>query len=171
MPAITAQVFVQAPLQNVFAFLANARNLPLWSSAVIEVDGADVVPAYGAVYRYRFPGRHHDSRLLCSAASRPYEVAFRGGRMWTPLGWQIPELVFHLCDEADGVRVEIEVVSRLGGAMLLFWPHLAVAWRRDLRRDACRLAAVLAGQDPEGENGAVEVVTHVRRPGERRRVR
>lgn len=45
MPSVSTSVFVSRPDAEVFDFLADARNLALWSSGVTSVDDAAVPPA------------------------------------------------------------------------------------------------------------------------------
>jgi uncharacterized protein YndB with AHSA1/START domain len=40
MPSVSTNVYVSRPPAEVFDFLADARNLPLWSSGVAHVDPA-----------------------------------------------------------------------------------------------------------------------------------
>lgn len=144
MPQVSTRVTVPVPLPTVFDFLADARNLPLWSSGVTAVGPEAVAPGTGAVYRYRFPGRRRDHRLVCRVCEPGREIRFRGQRMWTPLGTQTPEYAFRLSVAGRGTEVELVVVSSLGWGMLLLFPLVALAWRRDLPIDAGLLAEVLA---------------------------
>jgi hypothetical protein len=145
MPTVSTSVVVPLPAHEVFDFLADARNLTLWSSGVADVAPDTVPPGENAEYRYRFPGRHRDHRLMCAAYEPCQRVVFRGCRMWNPLGTQIPEYGFRLLPLSQGTLVHLRVVCRLGGGLLLFTPLLAMAWRRDLPEDAARLREVLCG--------------------------
>lgn len=159
MPQVQVHVSIPLPVEEVFPFLADGRNLAAWHSGVVSVrpDGDD--PS-GDVYRYLFPGRRRECRLVRTVYRPPMRVGFVGGRMWTPLGTQVPRFDFRLWPLGDACRVEVGVTSYLSGAMLLLWPVVACGWRRDLPVDAQRLYEVLCGVErpEEAEEAAVVAV-------------
>ena len=146
MPSVSTNVFVRRMPAEVFDFLADARNLALWSSGVASVDPAHVRPGVDAVYHYRYPGRHRSHRLVCSDFEPGRRIAFRGQRMWSPLGTQVPFYSFDLLPHADGTLVRLSVTSSLSAGLLLFGPLVAMAWRRDLPADGLKLRELLGGQ-------------------------
>ncbi|SDN55621.1 Uncharacterized conserved protein YndB, AHSA1/START domain [Actinacidiphila guanduensis] len=143
MPSVSTNVFVRRSPAEVFDFLADARNLALWSSGVASVDPAQVCPGHGAVYRYRFPGRRRPHLLVCAEYDPARRIAFRGRRMWSPLGTQVPLYSFDLLPHADGTLVRLSVTSTLTAALLLLAPLVAMAWRRDLPADSLKLRELL----------------------------
>lgn len=145
MPSVSTNVYVSRPTTEVFDFLADARNLALWSSGVAFVDSAPVSPGVGAEYRYRYPGRHRPHRLVCAAFEPGRRIVFRGQRMWCPLGTQVPEYGFELVPHTDGTLVRLSVTSSLRAALLLLAPVVAMAWRRDLPADARKFCDLLGG--------------------------
>jgi uncharacterized protein YndB with AHSA1/START domain len=145
MPSVSTNVFVRRTPAEVFDFLADARNLALWSSGVSSVDAAYVPPGADATYRYRYPGRHRPHRLVCSDFVPGRRIAFRGQRMWCPLGTQVPRYVFDLLPHADGTLVRLSVTSSLSAALLLLAPLVAMAWRRDLPADGLKFRELLCG--------------------------
>ena len=146
MPSVSTNVFVRREPVEVFDFLADARNLALWSSGVSSVDPAFVRPCAGAVYRYRYPGRRRPHTLLCADFEPGRRIAFRGERMWCPLGTQVPFYAFDLTSHADGTVVRLSVTSSLSAALLFFAPLIAMAWRRDLPADSLKFRDLLGGQ-------------------------
>jgi uncharacterized protein YndB with AHSA1/START domain len=148
MPSVAVNVFVQRPAAEVFDFLADARNLALWSSGVASVDPAYVPPGADAVYRYRYPGRHRPHRLVCADFEPGRRIAFRGQRMWSPLGTQVPLYSFDLLPHADGTLVRLSVTSSLSAALMLLAPLVAMAWRRDLPADGRKLCDLLGSIQP-----------------------
>lgn len=146
MPSVSTNVFVRRTPAEVFDFLADARNLALWSSGVTSVDAAWVRPGVNAVYRYRYPGRHRAHALVCSDFEPERRIAFRGQRMWCPLGTQVPLYAFDLLPHADGTLVRLSVTSSLSAALLLFGPLIAMAWRRDLPADSLKFRELLGGR-------------------------
>ncbi|MFE1782861.1 SRPBCC family protein [Streptomyces sp. NPDC059506] len=145
MPTVSTSVVVPRPADEVFDFLADARNLALWSSGVDRVASEHVRPGRDAEYAFRFPGRHRDSVLVCSTYLPPEAIAFRGRRMWTPLGTQVPEYAFRLVPHAEGTEVVMSVTCVLHGGLALMVPVVAMAWRRDLPVDAARLREAVMG--------------------------
>jgi uncharacterized protein YndB with AHSA1/START domain len=153
MPSVSTNVFVPRPPAEVFDFLADARNLALWSSGVASVDPAYVVPGANAVYRYRYPGRHRLHRLVCSDFDPCRRIAFRGQRMWTPLGTQVPLYGFDLLPDAEGTLLRLSVTSTLTAALLLLAPVVAMAWRRDLPADGSKFCDLLGSVVPQAPAG------------------
>ncbi|MBY8878351.1 SRPBCC family protein [Actinacidiphila acidipaludis] len=142
---MSTNVFVQRPAAEVFDFLADARNLALWSSGVASVDATYVTPGPHAVYRYRYPGRHRPHSLVCADFEPCRRIAFRGQRMWSPLGTQVPLYSFDLLPHADGTLVRLSVTSSLTAALLFLGPLVAMAWRRDLPTDGRKFCDLLDG--------------------------
>ncbi|WP_198545986.1 SRPBCC family protein [Actinacidiphila yeochonensis] len=140
---MTTNVFVRRAPAEVFDFLADARNLALWSSGVTSVESTHVTPGAEAVYRYRYPGRRRAHRLECAAYEPGRRIAFRGQRMWSPLGTQIPLYAFDLLPHADGTLVRLSVTSSLTAALILLGPLVAMAWRRDLPADGLKFRELL----------------------------
>jgi uncharacterized protein YndB with AHSA1/START domain len=148
MPSVSTNVFVPRSAAEVFDFLADARNLALWSSGVTSVDAAFVPPGAKAVYRYRYPGRRRPHRLVCADFEPCRRIAFRGQRMWSPLGTQVPVYAFDLLPHADGTLVRLSVTSSLSAALVLLGPVIAMAWRRDLPADGRKFCELLGSAVP-----------------------
>jgi uncharacterized protein YndB with AHSA1/START domain len=148
MPSVSTNVFVPRPATEVFDFLADARNLALWSSGVASVDTAFVEPGARAVYCYRYPGRRRPHRLVCADFEPCRRISFRGQRMWCPLGTQVPLYAFDLLPHADGTLVRLSVTSSLSAGLLLLGPLIAMAWRRDLPTDGRKFCDLLAAAPP-----------------------
>lgn len=144
MPTFSVTQTLSTNPHEVFAFLADARNMARWNSGVAEVDDEQVSPACeGARYRYRFPGRHRFHRLECSAYRAPSLIRFRGERMWTPLGIQSVGYTFRVRPGQQGSTLRMTVDVHLYGGMLLLVPIVALGWRRDLPEDMERLREML----------------------------
>ncbi|MDX3356858.1 SRPBCC family protein [Streptomyces sp. ME01-24h] len=143
MPTVSTSVIVTRTVEEVFDFLADARNLASWNSGVAAVAADAVPPGERAVYRYHYPGRHREHRLVCSVFQPCRRITYRGRRMWSPLGTQTPEFAFRMLPHSRGAFVQLQVTCQLGGGMLLLGPFLGWAWRRDLPEDARRLREAL----------------------------
>ncbi|MFG1807989.1 SRPBCC family protein [Streptomyces sp. NPDC049040] len=142
---MSTSVFVSRPDTEVFDFLADARNLALWSSGVTSVAADAVLPGRDAAYDYRYPGRRRPHRLVCADFEPCRRIVFRGQRMWSPLGTQVPVYGFDLIPHGDGTMVRLSVTSCLSAALLLLAPVVAMAWRRDLPADAGKFCDLLGG--------------------------
>ncbi|MDX3234308.1 SRPBCC family protein [Streptomyces sp. ME03-5709C] len=140
---MSTSVIVTRTVEEVFDFLADARNLASWNSGVAAVAADAVSPGERAVYRYHYPGRHREHRLVCSVFQPCRRITYRGRRMWSPLGTQTPEFAFRMLPHSRGAFVQLQVTCQLGGGMLLLGPFLGWAWRRDLPEDARRLREAL----------------------------
>jgi uncharacterized protein YndB with AHSA1/START domain len=143
MPTVSTSVIVTRTVEEVFDFLADPRNLASWSSGIAAVAADSVAPGERAVYRYHYPGRHREHRLVCSVYQPCRRITYRGRRMWSPLGTQTPEFAFRMLPHSRGAFVQLQVTCTLGGGMLLLGPFLGWAWRRDLPEDARRLREAL----------------------------
>ncbi|MFF1356578.1 SRPBCC family protein [Streptomyces sp. NPDC058297] len=139
MPEISVDVHISRSVTEVYDFLADARNLALWFSGVDTVAESSEPAGPGVTHVYRFPGRHRDQLLQCVAYVPGEHLVFRGDRMWNPLGAQTPLYSFTLSPRRRGTLLRLTVQCRLAGALTLLAPVVAMAWRRDLPRDARRL--------------------------------
>ncbi|MFD3480406.1 SRPBCC family protein [Streptomyces sp. NPDC058695] len=139
MPEISVDVHIGRSVTEVYDFLSDARNLELWFSGVDTVAESAEPAGPGVVHVYRFPGRHRDQLLQCVAYVPGEHLVFRGDRMWNPLGAQTPLYSFTLSPRRRGTLLRLTVQCRLAGALTLLAPVVAMAWRRDLPRDARRL--------------------------------
>ncbi|UGY92284.1 SRPBCC family protein [Streptomyces gobiensis] len=157
MPQVHVYVSIPLPVDEVFYFLADARNLPRWHSGVMEVHSdtnSGQQRVGGRTYQYRFPGRHRDFRLERCVYEPGVRIGFLGQRMWTPLGTQVPRFDFRLWPRGPhSCRVGVQVTSSLTGGLLLLWPVVAMGWRRDLPEDAQRLYEVLTGTEEVADVG------------------
>ncbi|MBB1256159.1 SRPBCC family protein [Streptomyces sp. OF3] len=159
MPQVQVYVSIPLPVDEVFYFLSDGRNLARWHSGVMDIrpegpEGADGAGhAERRSYSYRFPGRHRDFRLECCAYEHNVRIGFIGQRMWNPLGSQMPRYDFRVWPQGTGCRVGVQVTSWLTGGMLLLWPIVALGWRRDLPEDAQRLHELLTGSEELADVG------------------
>ncbi|MFR9676779.1 SRPBCC family protein [Streptomyces sp. TR06-5] len=150
MPTFSVTQDLSTEPPEVFAFLADARNMPRWNSGVAELGDERPRPAHqGARYRYRFPGRHRFHHLECSVYRAPSLIGFRGQPMWTPLGIQSVGYVFRVRPGERGTTLRMTVDIHLYGGMLLLVPIVTLGWRRDLPQDMERLREVLEPAVPE----------------------
>ncbi|MFF9350431.1 SRPBCC family protein [Streptomyces sp. NPDC014734] len=162
MPRVSAHVHVSRPADEIFAFLRDPRNLAVWSSSIDRVIEGPVATEVGSTYTCKFPGRRRAHRLTCTASAPVEYLAFRGARMWTPLGRHSPELEFRLRPGRRGTLVQVSVKPHLDGGMIILAPFVTMAWRRDLPVELRCLSELLTGgeqtggEDTEGERSGTE---------------
>ncbi|MEV6162964.1 SRPBCC family protein [Streptomyces sp. NPDC052052] len=157
MPPVSAYVHVSRPADEIFSFLRDPRNLAVWSSSIDQVLEGPISTELGDEYTCKFPGRRRAHRLTCTASAPVEYLAFRGARMWTPLGRHSPELEFRLSPCRNGTLVTMSVKAHLDGGMIILAPFVTMAWRRDLPVELQCLAELLnGGEDPldDPETGA-----------------
>ncbi|MER6500652.1 SRPBCC family protein [Streptomyces sp. NPDC001455] len=143
MPRVSAHVHVSRPAEEIFSFLRDPRNLAVWSSSIDQVLDGPVATDLGDQYLCKFPGRRRAHRLTCTASTPVEYLAFRGARMWTPLGRHSPELEFRLSPTGGGTLVQLSVKPHLDGGMIILAPFVTMAWRRDLPVELRFLADLL----------------------------
>ncbi|MFH8475858.1 SRPBCC family protein [Streptomyces sp. NPDC018000] len=152
MPHVSANVHVSRPADEIFSFLRDPRNLAVWSSSIDQVIEGPIRTELGDEYTCKFPGRRRVHRLTCTASSPVEYLAFRGARMWTPLGRHSPELEFRLSPSRRGTLVNVSVKPHLDGGMIILAPFVTMAWRRDLPVELQCLAELLAdGGRPDAD--------------------
>ncbi|MFI9628593.1 SRPBCC family protein [Streptomyces sp. NPDC052042] len=143
MPRVSAHVHVSRPAEEIFSYLRDPRNLAVWSSSIDQVLDGPVATELGDEYLCKFPGRRRAHRLTCTASTPVEYLAFRGARMWTPLGRHSPELEFRLSPNRRGTMVQVSVRPHLDGGMIILAPFVTMAWRRDLPVELRCLADLL----------------------------
>ncbi|WP_335937950.1 SRPBCC family protein [Streptomyces sp. PTD5-9] len=147
MPRVSSHVHVSRPAEEIFFFLRDPRNLAVWSSSIDQVLDGPVATELGDEYLCKFPGRRRAHRLTCTASTPVEYLAFRGARMWTPLGRHSPELEFRLRPSGEGTVVQASVKPHLDGGMIVLAPFVTMAWRRDLPVELRCLADLLTDDE------------------------
>ena len=145
---ITDQVVVNRPVAEVFAFVADRENLPLWSSAMQEshriTDGSGASPdGVGAVYRMagRMMGRRLEGRYERTA----YENGqLLGGR--AAAGPMSMTETYHfeaVGPQAAATRVSMATEIVPAGLLGLLGPLMAAGLRRQIAASHAKLKQVL----------------------------
>ena len=140
-----AAVVISRPSDQVFAFVADARNRPQWDESVDSEELTSPEPigggttvrtkltSMGREYEYTWEVVEHDPphRMRIESTSGPFPTT----------------LTYVLSDAADGgTAVEFSVVARPGGVLRLFQPLIARNTQRNLDRGFARLKQVLESQ-------------------------
>lgn len=141
-------IFVRRPLDEVFAFVADARNRPRWDADVVSEELTSPEPigvgttvgttlrSMGREYRYTWSvvGYEPPRAMTIVSTSGPFPTT----------------LAYRLTGRDGGTEVQFSVTGRPGGAMRLLQPLIARNTRRTLDRNFARLRHLLESGAAEG---------------------
>jgi carbon monoxide dehydrogenase subunit G len=143
IPGRTENVLIARPPDEVFAFVADARNRPSWDESVDSEELTSPEPiavgttvrtrmrSMGRDYAYTWEVTRHDppNRMIIESTTGPFP---------TTLDYQV--------EGRDGeTSVEFWVTGRPAGVLRLFEPMIARTIQKDLDRGFARLKQVLEG--------------------------
>jgi uncharacterized protein YndB with AHSA1/START domain len=136
-----AEVVVARPRDEVFRFIADARNRPLWDEGVEGEELTSPEPiALGSKLRTRMRSMGRELEYLWEIVEHDppnrVRVESTAGPFPTTLVWEVAE-------HPEGSRAAFEVTGRPGGAMRLLQPLIARNTARNLARSFPRLKEVL----------------------------
>jgi carbon monoxide dehydrogenase subunit G len=147
MPVVEESVVIPRPIEEVFDFLADAGNLPVWDSTIIECTqlGSDPV---GVGTRYRgassIMGRRFDWTTEIIRFEHPIASASRSveGALTFTVSNQLT-----VVPEGTRLTHRIEAESGLGGSFgRLLEPIVEKAQAKSVRESLATLAALLREQ-------------------------
>ena len=136
-----AEVVVARPREEVFPFVADARNRPRWDDSVGSEELTSPEPiAVGSTLRTRLRtmGRDYEYRWEVAEYDPPSRVRVEStsGPFPTTLAWDVTE-------RAGGSLVAFSVTGRPSGPLRLLQPLIARNTARNLERGFPRLKEVL----------------------------
>ena len=151
----TVAVQIARPLEEVFAYVEDARNRPAWDESVDSEELTSPEPigvgttvrttltSMGREYEYTWEVAEHQppNRMTIESTSGPFPTT----------------LVYRLTAEGDGTGVEFSVTGRPTGLLRLLEPLIARNTQRNLDRGFPRLKRVLeagAGGDPSTQRSS-----------------
>ena len=134
-------VLIARPLDEVFAFVEDARNRPRWDDSVISEELTSPEPitvgttvrtrlkSMGREYEYTWEVVEHEppSRMTIESTSGPFPTT----------------LAYQLAERDGATRVDFSVTGRPGGLLRLFQPLIARTTQANLDRGFPRLKQVL----------------------------
>lgn len=134
-------VLIARPLDEVFAFVADARNRPSWDESVDSEELTSPAPigvgstvrtrmrSMGREYEYTWAIIEHEppNRMTVESTSGPFPTT----------------LAFQFSGLDGGTRVEASVTGRPAGALRLFQPLIARTTQTNLDRAYARLKRLL----------------------------
>lgn len=145
MFVVDSSVEIERPVPEVFAFVADMTNAPMWQSGLHHVERIPPGPVgVGSehVFARRFAGRLLTSRNRITEFRPPTRMAFE-----IPDGWLSGRAAYEVTSIEGGSRVGCRMEFRArGGFGRLVEPLLARVLSHDSRRDDQRLKAVLEGR-------------------------
>ena len=144
MFVVDSAVEVQRPAPEVFEFVADMTNAPLWQSGlhcVKRVPPGPVRVGSEHVFERRLAGRTLKAHNRITELQRPSRIAFE-----IPRGWISGRAAYEVTPIEGGSRVRCRMEFRAGGLGRFVEPLLARVLSRDSRRDDLRLKAVLEGR-------------------------
>jgi len=144
MFVVDSVVEIERPVPEVFDFVADMTQAPLWQSGLHLVERIPPGPVrVGSehVFERRFAGRTLKSRNRITELQPPSRIAFE-----IPHGWVSGSAAYEVTPVDGGSRVACRMLFRARGLGRLAEPLLARVLRHDSRRDDQRLKAVLEGQ-------------------------
>ncbi len=149
MFVVESGVDIDRPVPEVFDFVADMTNAPLWQAGLSLVQRTPPGPVrVGSehVFERRFAGRALKSRNRITAFQPPSRIAFE-----IPDGSISGRAAYEVTPTAGGSRVSCRMEFRAAGPGRLLEPLLARLLKHDSRRDDQRLKAVLESR-PTTEN-------------------
>lgn len=142
---VEVEIEVARPLSEVFAFLADATNLPRWMPEFAEVERASSgETGLGTTFRYRYARPAISSELRWIEFERDHKLAWDGPPVgpgaFAPAGSLQVEAV------GDGTRVLGIYAREASGPLQRFTtPLLTRTFQREREADFARLKALLEG--------------------------
>lgn len=143
MMRITAEIQINRPLEEVFAYVSNYLNDPVWIGPIVEAQQTPgPPPGPGTTVRgvADFLGR----RLEMNGEVTTYEL---NRRICLSSTIPFPQVDCRICDPVPGgTHFSIVIEATPGGIFRFFEPLLAFLGQRQTRRDMQTLKRVLEGQ-------------------------
>ena len=139
-------VSISRPRDEVFAFVADARNRPLWDDSVDSEELTSPEPiGVGTTVRTRLRsmGRDYEINWVVAEHHPPDRMTIEStsGPMSTTLAYEL--------DEDDGATaVRFSVTGRPTGVLRLLQPLIAHSTQRNLDRGFARLKDLLESEAP-----------------------
>ena len=137
----TIEIVVHRPIDEVFAYVADARNRPQWDDSVISEELTSPEPiGMGTTVRTRLrsTGRPYTYTWEVTEHRPPHRMTI------TSTSGPVPTaLAFLLSDEEGSTRLGFTLTGRPAGPLRMLQPLLARSTRRDLDRSFGRLKELL----------------------------
>lgn len=137
----TVEVVITRPLDEVFAFVSDARNRPSWDDSVDSEELTSPEPIrVGSTVRTRMRSMGRDYEIDWEIVE--HEPPTRQ-RIESTSGPFSTTLVYELAGDGDGTSVRFSVTGRPTGFLRLIQPLIARTTQRNLDEGFARLKGVL----------------------------
>ena len=137
----TVEVVITRPLDEVFAFVSDARNRPSWDDSVDSEELTSPEPIrVGSTVRTRMRSMGRDYEIDWEIVE--HEPPTRQ-RIESTSGPFNTTLVYELAGDGDGTSVRFSVTGRPTGFLRLIQPLIARTTQRNLDEGFARLKGVL----------------------------
>jgi len=137
----TVEVVITRPLDEVFAFVSDARNRPSWDGSVDSEELTSPEPIrVGSTVRTRMRSMGRDYEIDWEIVE--HEPPTRQ-RIESTSGPFSTTLVYELAGDGDGTSVRFSVTGRPTGFLRLIQPLIARTTQRNLDEGFARLKGVL----------------------------
>ena len=145
-------VAIARPIDEVFDFIADARNRPQWDEGVDSEELTSPEPiGVGSTVRtkMRSMGREYeiDWEIVEHQPPTRQRIASTSGPFPTTLTWE-------LTDQGGSTEAAFTLTGEPGGALWLIQPLIARGTQKNLDNAFPRLKRLLETGSPEPENGA-----------------
>jgi uncharacterized protein YndB with AHSA1/START domain len=144
MATFEINLVIHRPIEDVFAFLSNAENLPRWRAATLEVKPiSSGAPSVGSVFkgRFTFLGRPFDGNLEVIAREPYHRYATKMVEGPFPL-----EAHYTLEPVEGGTQLTLMIQGEPGGFFKLAEPLVVSMARRSYESDLHNLKEMLEAQ-------------------------
>ena len=144
MAKFEINLVINRPIEEVFGFISNAENLPLWRASALEVKRTSSEPSgIGSVFKVRFSflGRPFDGdlQIIAHEPHKKYGTKMVGGPF--PL-----EARYILEPTANGTQLTMVVEGTPGGFFKLAEPLVLSLAKRSYEADLNNLKEMLEAQ-------------------------
>ena len=163
MFVVETVVNIDRPVPEVFDFVADMTNAPMWQAGLYLVQRTPPGPVrVGSehVFERRFAGRTLKSRNRITGFHPPSRLAFE-----IPDGWISGRAAYEVTPTEAGSRVSCRMEFRASGFGRLLEPLLAGILSHDSRRDDQRLKAVLENRPATATVPTTETTPHTSAAG------
>jgi uncharacterized protein YndB with AHSA1/START domain len=141
MATFEINLVIHRPIEEVFAFISNAENLPRWRAATLEITPiSGGSPDVGSLFRGRFAflGRPFEGNLEVIRHEPPRRYATRLTKGPFPL-----EAHYTLESNNEGTRLTLVIQGEPGGFFKLAEPLVVSMARRSYESDLHNLKEML----------------------------
>ena len=144
MARIEESVVIKRPVDQVFAYVTNIKNLPQWESAILEAEQTSP-GQMGIGTTFRGANRAMCRRMVWTSKVTEYEPNKKWGETISSGSMLIEE---HLTfDPADGgTKFTILYDMKVGGFLKLLSPMVVSSMRKEIKKSLSNLKTILEAQ-------------------------